>query len=121
MQFKVEYTGLYVTDLEETVAFFEKAFGLEVLREKVGSDRRIAFMGNDGSPHRIEIIQMNEGPERYDVGDRSMRLAFRVDDFDAAHALHEEMGCIYEELPEYGVYFCASPDGYLCEVMPTRK
>ena len=121
MRFKIEYSGLYVTDLKATVEFFKEAFGLEVRREKSGSDREIAFMGGEGSDHIIELIQMHDGPAAYDLGDRSTQIAFRVDDFDAAHALHEEMGCIYEELPEYGVYFCASPDGYLCEVMPTRK
>lgn len=121
MKFKLEYSGIYVSDLGATVAFFKEALGLEVKREKRGSDRSIAFLGCEDSSHLIEVIQLDEHPSPYDLGERSTQIAFRVDDFDAAHTLHKTMGCIHHELPEYGVYFIETPDGYLCEVMPTRS
>jgi len=43
-----------------------------------------------------------------------------VDDFEAAHKKHEEMGCICFENPKMGIYFIEDPDGYWLEVIPTR-
>ena len=40
--------------------------------------------------------------------------------FEAAHALHEKMGCICFENPSMGIYFIQDPDGYWLEVIPTR-
>ena len=40
--------------------------------------------------------------------------------FEAAHALHEQMGCICFENPSMGIYFIQDPDGYWLEVLPTR-
>ena len=48
-------------------------------------------------------------------------LAFKVDDFDAAHKLHEEMGCICFENPDMGIYFCEDPDHYWLEVLPCHN
>ena len=47
--------------------------------------------------------------------------SFRTDDFAAAHALHEEMGCICFENPVMGIYFIQDPDGYWLEIIPTRS
>ncbi len=47
-------------------------------------------------------------------------LAFRTDDFDAAHKLHEDMGCIAFENHDMGIYFITDPDGYWLEIIPTR-
>ena len=44
--------------------------------------------------------------------------AFKTDDFEAAHALHEEMGCICFENHSMGIYFIQDPDGYWLEVIP---
>ena len=41
-----------------------------------------------------------------------------TDDFDAAHALHEKMGCICYENKDMGIYFINDPDGYWLEVVP---
>ena len=44
-------------------------------------------------------------------------LAFTVDDYAAAHALHKEMGCICFENEAMGIYFIADPDGYWLEIV----
>ena len=43
-----------------------------------------------------------------------------VDDFDAAHELHEKMGCIIRENPRMGLYFIADPEGQWIEILPAR-
>ena len=58
---------------------------------------------------------------KYDLGECEFHLAFRTDDFDAAYALHKEMGCICYENPAMGIYFIQDPDGYWLEIVPVRK
>ena len=47
-------------------------------------------------------------------------IAFRVDDFERYHALHERMGCIQRENPKMGLYFIVDPDGQRIEILPER-
>ena len=54
------------------------------------------------------------------MGDCEFHLAFRTDDYEAAHDLHEQMGCICYENPDMGIYFIKDPDGYWLEIVPAR-
>lgn len=121
MFFRQEFSCLYVTDLARSLAFYEKALGLKVLRRKDAADREIAFIGNEESSQRVEIIHMNGRTEAYNHGENSVYFAFRTDEFEAARAKHVEMGCFDHDLSEFGVYFIKDPDGYLVEIMPIRK
>ena len=56
-----------------------------------------------------------------EIGDEEFHLAFEIDDFEAAHALHSEMGCICFENEKMGLYFIQDPDGYWLEIVPVRK
>lgn len=120
MTLKMEHNCICVTDLERTAAFYEKALQLTVRRRKSAEDREIIFLGSDLVPHQIEVIRMNDHPAAYDLGENPTHLAFRADDIEGAKAFHKEMGCFHHELPAFGVYFIVDPDGYLCEIMPTR-
>lgn len=121
MTFKMEHSCIHVADRERTRAFYETAFGLTELRRKEGSDRHILFLGGTLAPHQIEVIQLKDRQAPFQLGENPTHLAFRAEDIDAAKAFHTELGCFHHEMPEFGVYFVADPDGYLCEVMPTRK
>ena len=63
---------------------------------------------------------LRDHPQAYDIGEEEFHLAFRADDFAAAHALHSEMGCICFENAAMGIYFIQDPDGYWLEIVPTR-
>lgn len=120
MDFKLEHSSILVADVQRTVEFYQRAFGMIVRREKAADDRDIVFLGSEAYPFQIEVIHMHDDAS-IDLGGNTTHVAFRAMDFEAAHALHEEMGCIHHELPEFGVYFVEDPDGYLNEVMPVRK
>ena len=72
------------------------------------------------SDFELELTWLEEHTEPYDLGESEFYLAFRTDDFEAAHKLHEEMGCICYENKEMGIYFITDPDGYWLEIVPTR-
>lgn len=112
MQFTFAHNNLNVLDLEKAKAFYAEALGLRVLREKTA--------GDGVTPHQLELTWLRDRTEPYNLGDNEIHLAFRVDDMEAAHALHERMGCICYENPGMGVYFIEDPDGYWIEIVPTR-
>ena len=55
------------------------------------------------------------------AGDNEMHLAFTVDDYEAAHHSHQEMGIICYENPAMGIYFIEDPDGYWLEILPPGR
>ena len=111
-----------VLDLQRSIAFYEEALGLKEVRRKVASDDSfiLVYMANDTSDFQLELTWLKDRTEPYDLGEEEFHLAFRTDDFEAAHALHEKMGCICYENPKMGIYFIKDPDGYWLEVLPTR-
>jgi lactoylglutathione lyase len=75
-------------------------------------------MAIPGSPFELELTWNRGQVEPYDNGGMDTHIAFRVDDIDHYHALHEEMGCIQKENPAMGLYFIVDPDGQRIEILP---
>ena len=123
MRFKMVHENFNVTDIERSLDFYEKALGLKECRRKTADDGSyiIVFIKNDESEFELELTWLAEHPQKYDLGEEECHLAFHVDDFDAAHKLHEEMGCIAFENHEMGIYFITDPDGYWLEVIPADE
>ena len=124
MKFTFAHNNINVVDLDKSIDFYRKALGLEVLRTKTAEDGsfKLTFMGDGVTCHQLELTWLRDlGKDAYDLGDNEIHLAFTVDDMEAAHALHEKMGCICFENPKMGIYFIEDPDGYWSEIIPNRK
>ena len=77
------------------------------------------FLGDElGSEHQLELTWLADRKEPYNLGDNEFHLALRTDDYEAAHAKHEQMGCICYENTAMGIYFIVDPDGYWVEILP---
>ncbi len=120
MKFKMVHENYNVSDLAASLAFYEEALGLTERRRKSKENFTIVYLGNDEADFELELTWIKDHPQKYDLGECEFHLAFRADDFEAAHKHHEEMGCICYENPEMGIYFIKDPDGYWLEVVPTR-
>ena len=120
MNFKMIHENYNVTDLDRSLAFYEKALGLRERRRVRAPDGsfEICFIGNDETGFELELTWLRDHPQPYDLGEVEFHLAFRADDFAAAHALHESMGCICFENTAMGIYFIEDPDGYWLEILP---
>ncbi|MCR4962972.1 MAG: VOC family protein [Firmicutes bacterium] len=120
MQFKMIHENFNITDLDRSLAFYDKALGLREQRRKTAPDGSfvICYIGNEETDFQLELTWLQEHPQKYDLGEEEFHLAFRTDDFAAAHALHEAMGCICFENPDMGIYFIQDPDGYWLEILP---
>ena len=122
MKFKMIHENYNVQDLDRSLAFYEKALGLKEKRRNTAKDGSfiIVYIGNEENGFELELTWMRDHPDPYDIGEEEFHPAFQTDDYEAAHALHEEMGCICFENPAMGIYFIQDPDGYWLEVVPTR-
>ena len=113
-----------VLDMQRSLAFYKEALGLTPLREKRAADGSywIVFLQDEaGSPFALELTELRDRKDPYDLGEGEFHLAFRAEDYAAAHEKHEQMGVICFENPKMGIYFIMDPDGYWLEIVPTRK
>ena len=121
MKFQMYHENYNVSDLEKSLDFYEKALGLHEKRRIHGDGFTIVYVGNGESDFELELTWLEEHPQAYDLGECEFHLAFRTDDFEAAHKLHEQMGCICFENPAMGIYFITDPDGYWLEIVPAKR
>ena len=122
MQFRMVHENFNVKDLAVSMAFYEKALGLKEVRRKTAEDGSfiLVYVSNPESDFELELTWLKDHPDPYDLGEGEFHLAFQTDDMEAAHKLHEEMGCICFENPKMGIYFIEDPDGYWLEIVPVR-
>ena len=120
--FSFNHFNFNVFDLERSLKFYDEALGLKPVREKNADDGsfRIVFLGDGVTDFRLELTWLRDRTEPYDLGEQEYHLALKAEDFDAAHAKHEAMGCICFENPSMGIYFLEDPDGYWIEIIPDR-
>ncbi|MDD6646271.1 MAG: VOC family protein [Firmicutes bacterium] len=122
MKFRMIHENYNVLDLNRSLEFYDKALGLKEVRRIEDEDGSfiIVYISNDSSDFELELTWLKDRKEPYDIGEEEFHLAFSTDDFDGAHRLHEEMGCICFENKEMGIYFIKDPDGYWLEIVPAR-
>ena len=122
MHAKMIHVNLNITDVEASLAFYREALGLGLLRRHEAPDGRFAicFLG-DGTGFELELTWLRDKEGRYNLGDNETHICFAVEDYDAAHALHEKMGCICYENTEMGLYFIEDPDGYWLEILAGKR
>ena len=121
MNFAFAHNNLNVAELARSLAFYEEALGLRPERKHETKDFTLAFLTDGQTPHRLELTCLTAHPQPYALGENESHLAFTVDDYEAAHALHARMGCICYENEAMGLYFIADPDGYWIEILPRKK
>jgi lactoylglutathione lyase len=123
MQAKMIHENIHVLDIDKSLAFYDQALGLRVLR-RVGPDDgswELVYLGNDKTGFELELTWNKGRTEPYDNGGEDTHLAFEVEDIDAAHAIHQEMGCIVYENKDMGIYFITDPDGCWLEILPEKR
>jgi lactoylglutathione lyase len=123
VRFKMAHTNINVLNLEKSIAFYQKALGLQIARtyDSPDGEFKLVYLTDAAPSYQIELTWLKERTEPYNHGDNELHIAFVVDDFQAAYALHQKMGCICYENHEMGIYFIQDPDGYWLEVVPEKK
>lgn len=122
MNFSFAHNNINVLDLQKSMEFYEKALGVKETSRIESEDGSftIVYLGDGVTPHNLELTWLRDWDRPYNLGDNEFHLALRVDDFEAAHKLHKEMGCICFENEAMGIYFIADPDNYWVEIIPSH-
>lgn len=118
--FQMIHQNFNVLDLEKSLMFYEEALGLHEVRRTTKEAFTIVYLADDTETFQLELTWLKDREQPYNLGDEEFHLAFRADDFDKAHQLHQDMGCICFENASMGIYFIKDPDGYWLEIVPTR-
>ena len=122
MQFKFAHNNFNVLDLDKSLKFYEEALGLKEKHRKEAADGSfiLIYLGDGQTGHLLELTWLRDRTDAYNLGENEFHLAFEVDDYEAAHAKHQEMGCICYENPAMGIYFINDPDNYWLEIVPAK-
>ena len=114
---KLDHIGFMVSDLEKSLAFYEKVFGFKVVRRFTFGTSNIVLL--DVGDGLLELIQRPGDSGAPPVGNRS-HLAFHVPDFDEKVKTLEEMGVEKRLITgDNGDRLCffQDPDGHTLELM----
>ena len=118
-----DHLNINVTDLERSMAFYEKALGLKEVKRKEASDGSfiLVYLGDNSDHFFLELTWLRDKEGAYELGDNESHLCLRVEgDYDAIREYHREMGCICYENHKMGLYFINDPDDYWIEVLPKK-
>ena len=116
------HCNINVTNLEKSIAFYQKALGLTVVREKEASDGsfKLVYLTDSEASFQLELTWLKDHPQAYELGENESHICFEVEDYQKAYQLHKDMGCICFENKAMGLYFIHDPDDYWIEILPKK-
>jgi lactoylglutathione lyase len=116
------HTCYRITNINASVAFYQKLGFEERRRMPIREEAINVFMGLPGDGDRLELTH-NFGVDSYDIGSGYGHIALTVPDLDATLAELANSG-IYPEKPPYSVReggsrlcFVRDPDNYRIELI----
>ncbi len=116
------HTMIRVRDLDAAIAFYTGVFGYAPRARRPGPEgSEIAFLRLGDDPGELQLMQV-PGGAAFQVPERLMHLAYRVDDLDAMLATVTAAGATIAKgpytLPSGSqVAFVRDPDGYDLELV----
>lgn len=122
---KLVHSMIRVVDEAKSVAFYERAFGLQVAERLDFDDFTLVYLSNPESSFELELT-INKGRlDPYEPGTGYGHIAVVVDDVDAEHARFEREGLAPRKLVDFQhqgqvlarFFFVQDPDGYQIEVI----
>ena len=123
MNFQFAHYNYNVIDLDKIcIRFYEEALGLKELQTKrLRTEALSLFTWRRERDLSWSLHGFGTGKRIITIWEiMIIHLAFTVDDMEAAHKKHQEMGCICFENPAMGIYFINDPDGYWLEIVPAK-
>ncbi len=122
---RFDHFNINVTDVERSIAFYEKALGLKEhhRKEAVDGSFLLVYLTDATTGFLLELTWLRDHADMpYELGENESHLCFRVDgDYDEIRKYHKEMNCVCFENEKMGLYFINDPDDYWIEVLPLKK
>ncbi len=125
MAAKAIHSMIRALDETRSVAFYRKAFGLEIVNRYDFPDFVLVYLANASTPFELELTINKGRAEPYALGDAYGHLALSVDDLDGEHARLTSAGLKPRPIVEFKrddarfarFFFVQDPDGYKIEVL----
>ena len=113
MKFTFYHNNINVLDLEKSVAFYQKALGLAITREKEADDGsfKLVFLGDEDTPHLLELTWLRDMDRPYTWATTNSILPCGQMTWKRHMHFMKRWGCICFENPDMGIYFINDPDG----------
>ena len=122
---RFDHFNINVTDLEKSIAFYQKALGLKEVKRKEASDGSfvLVYLGDGTTSFCLELTWLRDHANQpYELGENESHLCMRMEgDYDELRKYHKEMGVVCFENFDMGLYFINDPDDYWIEVLPLKK
>ncbi|PNU18583.1 lactoylglutathione lyase [Geothermobacter hydrogeniphilus] len=123
MTYRMIHACIRVLDLEKSEQFYQQAFGFRVSRKRDFPDDgfTLSYLTDPSDSFELELTYNYDQQEPYVIGNGYSHLAVSVDDLEASHRRHQELGL--DPTPLKGLsgtasfYFVSDPDGYRVEVV----
>ena len=122
---KAIHTMIRVLDLDKSMDFYKRAFGLDLAQRFDFNDFTLAYLRNDESEFEIELTWNHGQEEPYTHGSGYGHVALSVDDCEAEHGRMVAEGLApnpVKQMEHDGqklarFFFVEDPDGYKIEVI----
>jgi lactoylglutathione lyase len=114
-----------VLDLDRSIAFYQRAFGLEIADRFDFDSFTLVYLRGAESEFEVELTLNKGRGEPYGHGDGYGHIAFCVDDLDREHQRFRSAGLEPQPIKEFmrdgalmaRFFFVQDPDGYKIEVL----
>ncbi|EHJ55611.1 lactoylglutathione lyase [Streptococcus urinalis FB127-CNA-2] len=121
------HTCIRVKDLEESIAFYTKAFPFKISRKRDFPESKftLVYLALEGEDYELELTY-NYDHEAYDLGDGYGHIAIGTEDLEATHEAHKKAGYTVTDIKgltdkSARFYFVQDPDGYKIEVIDLKS
>jgi len=125
IDFRIRHTMLPVSDLDRTIDFYTRLFGMDVMRMRERPEERVAYLGygsEDAGP-ALELIQTGASGEAGKMAAWAGHVALYVSDLYKLCATLKREGVTFTREPGPNrpgvpdlVAFIKDPDGYTLEL-----
>ncbi len=125
---KAIHSMIRVLDLDSSIEFYEKAFGLKIADRFDFDDFALVYLRNTENDFEIELTLNRSRRDPYTHGDGYGHNAVCVDNLDAEHKRFQVGGLNPADIKEFHrhgalmarFFFFQDPDGYKIEVLETH-
>jgi lactoylglutathione lyase len=122
---KAIHTMIRVLEEARSLAFYKKAFELDIADRLDFPEFTLVYLSNAKTPYELELTINKDRTEPYDLGDGYGHVAFLVEDLDAEHRRFEAEAFRPRKIVEFNkdgkliarFFFVEDPDGYKIEVL----
>ncbi|TYO98086.1 lactoylglutathione lyase [Geothermobacter ehrlichii] len=126
MNWRMIHVCIRVMDLEKSERFYKEAFGFRVARKRDFPEGgfTLSYLVDPSESFELELTYNYDQQQPYVIGNGYSHLAVSVEDLEASHRRHQELGL--NPTPLKGLkgtasyYFVSDPDGYRIEVVRMR-